>query len=116
MTKISKTSSIDALHNLDRVGSKQVNKKSKPSDGKASKTTLSELEKKIQLLIKNNEDDSQQLKESVIKEIIKWQFGESDFNKPQFKNAYANLLATLKDSESYQKILDDFSKKQINRY
>ncbi len=108
MTRISKTGNIDALHNVGRTSSKSVNKSQQSRSKKPSQLDISQLEKKVRLLVEKNDLPPEQLKDSIIKEIIKWQFGETALMNNQFNQAYDKLKKMTEDSPAYQKILDDF--------
>jgi len=109
MTKISKTSPIDILPTVARTNSRTSTPSDKLTQKPSSTLDMSQLKEKIRLLLVAGHDEPpEKLREQVIKEIVQWQFGGSNFSKPQFKAAYSKLLATLEDSDSYQKLLDTF--------
>ena len=111
MTRISKTSGIDAPQNIDRTKAKSVKKRAKPTAQKTSKGDISKLKEKVRVLVSSKENPPEKLKEMIVREIISWQFGEAAMGNAQFLRAYDKLVKTTESSEIYQELIESVMKK-----
>lgn len=115
MTRISRTSNIDLLHNVERTQSGNVTKGEQKPSKKSAIQDFSHLKQTVSLMIKDSQEPLEKLKPQIIREIIKFQFSETNFTNVQFKAAYDKLLKETENSDVYQNIINTFIEEQRER-
>jgi len=108
MTRINKTTNItpSVKPSMTRGSNNAV--KSNSSSKSRQPISVKQLERKIQRIISKKALSADEVRETVISQIILWQFGDSALADTRISPAYKKLIAMVKDSETYQSLINQF--------
>ncbi len=108
MTKIPKTPSTPSIQPSSFEADRRSNATQHSTPKRTSAASKTELQRRLNSMIKEGSLPTAELKEEIIKNIVQWQFGDAIATEQRYASAYLKLKANVAESPEYQALINQF--------